>query len=178
MAGKVKEAAAIITSKHPLALYFHCASHQLNLAVMKSAELISVKNLMGTCKIPHDFFYVHLKRQQKLEDAIDKYLPQCKQTKIKNLSHTRYIARLETLDTLCYLHLAAVECMEIILNNSASWSAESVADAKSLLSAITSPEFLAALIITNLIFSYTANITRSLQSQSGDIVEAISGIDV
>ena len=66
----------------------------------------------------------------------------------------------------------------MILNNSASWSAESVADAKLLLSAITSPKFLAALIITNRIFSYTANITRSLQSQSRDIVEAISGIDV
>ena len=81
MAGKVKGAAAIITSKHPLALYFHCASHQLNLVVMKSAELISVKNLMGTCKKLHGFFYVHPKRQQKLEDAIDKCLPQCKQKK-------------------------------------------------------------------------------------------------
>ena len=66
----------------------------------------------------------------------------------------------------------------MILNNSASWSAESVADANSLLSAITLPEFLAALIITNRIFSYTANITRSLQSQSRDKVEAISDIDV
>ena len=56
MGGKVKGAAAIITSKHPLALYFHCASHQLNLAVMKSAELISVRNLMSTCKKLHDFF--------------------------------------------------------------------------------------------------------------------------
>ena len=80
--------------------------------------------------------------------------------------------------SLCYLHPVAVECMEMILNYSASWSAESVADAKSLLSAITSPEFLAALIITNRIFSYTANITRSLQSKSRNIVEAISGIDV
>ena len=109
---------------------------------------------------------------------IDKCLPQCKQKKIKDLSRTRWIARLETLNTLCYLHPAAIECMEMILNNSASWSAESVADAKSLLSAITSPEFLAALIITNRIFSYTADITRSLQSQSRDMVEAISGIDV
>ena len=123
-------------------------------------------------------FYVHPKRHQKLEDAIDKCLPQCKQKKIKHLSRTRWIARLETLDTQCYLHPAAVECMEMVLNNSASWSAESVADAKLLLSAITSPKFLAALIITNRIFSYTANITRSLQSQSRDIVEAISGIDV
>ena len=81
MAGKVKGTAPIITSKHPLALYFHCASHQVNLAVMKSAELISVKNLMGTCKKLHDFFYVHHKRQQNLEDTIDKCLPQCKQKK-------------------------------------------------------------------------------------------------
>ena len=66
----------------------------------------------------------------------------------------------------------------MILNNTASWSAESVADTKSLLSAITLSEFLAALIITNRIFSYTTNITRSLQCQSRDIVEAISGIDV
>ena len=36
MAGKVKGAAAIITSKYSLALYFHWASHQLNLAEMKS----------------------------------------------------------------------------------------------------------------------------------------------
>ena len=113
-----------------------------------------------------------------MEDAIDKCFSQCKQKKIKDLSRTRWIARLETLDTLCYLHPAAVECMEMIINNSASWSAESVADARSLLSAITSPEFLAALIIADRIFSYTANITRSLQSQSRDIVKAISGIDV
>ena len=111
-----------------------------------------------------------------MEDAINTYLSVNK--KIKDLSRARWITRLETLDTLCYLHPAAVEGMEMILNNSASWSAESVADAKSLLSAVTSPEFLAALIITNRIFSYTANITRSLQSQSRDIVEAISGIDV
>ena len=97
---------------------------------------------------------------------------------MKYLSRTKWIARLETLHTLWYLNPAAVECMEMILNNSASWSAESVADAKSLLSAITSPEFLIALVITNRIFSYTANITCSLQSHSRDIVETISGIDI
>ena len=55
MAEKVKGAAAIITYKHPLALYFHCASQQLDLTVIKLEELISVKNLMGICKKLHDF---------------------------------------------------------------------------------------------------------------------------
>lgn len=41
MAGKTRGAAAIITAQYPLALYVHCASHQLNLAVIKSAEVTS-----------------------------------------------------------------------------------------------------------------------------------------
>ena len=97
------------------------------------------------------FFCVHPKRQQKLEDAKDKCIPQCKQI-TKEFPGTRWIVCLETLDTLCSIHSAAVECMRMILNNSVSWSAESVADAKSLLSATTSSEFLAALIITRAIF--------------------------
>ena len=66
----------------------------------------------------------------------------------------------------------------MILDYSTSWSAESVADAKSLLSAIIAPDFSASLIITKRIFGYTANITLSLQCQSRDIVEAASGLNV
>ena len=68
--------------------------------------------------------------------------------------------------------------MEMILENSALWSAESVADAKGLLSAIIAPDFLASWMITKHIFGYTANITRSWQCQSRDIVEAVSGLNV
>ncbi len=47
MAGKTKGAAAIITSQFPLAMYLHCASHSLNLAVVKSLEVQSVRNMIG-----------------------------------------------------------------------------------------------------------------------------------
>lgn len=39
MAGSVRGAAARIKSAYPLVMYIHCASHQLNLCVMKSCSV-------------------------------------------------------------------------------------------------------------------------------------------
>lgn len=47
MSGKTRGAAARICSKYPLALYTHCASHCLNLAVVASFEEASVRNMIG-----------------------------------------------------------------------------------------------------------------------------------
>ena len=41
MSGATKGAASIITAQYPLALYLHCVSHCLNLAVVKSLQLTS-----------------------------------------------------------------------------------------------------------------------------------------
>ena len=46
MAGRVNGTAALILSDYPLALYLHCASHCLNLAVVKSLEVTSVRNMI------------------------------------------------------------------------------------------------------------------------------------
>lgn len=35
MAGTIRGTAALISARYPLALYLHCASHALNLAVVK-----------------------------------------------------------------------------------------------------------------------------------------------
>ena len=177
MAGKTRGAAAIITAQYPLALYVHCASHQLNLAVVKSAEVTSVRNMMGTSKKLHDFFYVHPKRQQQIESAIEESQPESRQRKVKDLSRTRWIARLEALETLCTLYPSLVLCMETIQDESHRWSTDSLTDARSLLLAITCPEFIASLVITQRVLSYTTGITRSLQAQSRDIIEAVDHID-
>ncbi len=88
MAGKTRGAAAIITIQILLTLYVHCASHQLNPAVIKSAEVTSVRNMMGTSKKLHGLFHAHPKCQQQLESAIEASQPESRQRKIKDLSHT------------------------------------------------------------------------------------------
>ena len=47
MSGKTNGAAARISSQYPLALYTHCASHCLNLAVVSSFDEVSVRNMIG-----------------------------------------------------------------------------------------------------------------------------------
>ena len=46
MTGSIRGTAALITAKYPLTLYFHCASHCFNLAVVKSLQVTSIKNIV------------------------------------------------------------------------------------------------------------------------------------
>ena len=47
MAGATKGAASIIRSQYPKAIYFHCASHKLNLCVASSCKLSCVNTMMS-----------------------------------------------------------------------------------------------------------------------------------
>ena len=50
MSGKISGTAARIQSQYPLALYIHCASHCLILAVDASFPNRSVRNMIGVVK--------------------------------------------------------------------------------------------------------------------------------
>ena len=67
MAGSVRGTAALICAQHPLAMYIHCSSHCLNLAVVKSLEFSSVRNMMAIVGRVYQFFSAHPKRQGAFE---------------------------------------------------------------------------------------------------------------
>ena len=67
MAGLVNGIAALIAAQYPLALYSHCVSHCLNLAVVKSLQVTSVRNMMDVVDKVFKFFSAHTKRQMALE---------------------------------------------------------------------------------------------------------------
>ena len=56
MAGSVNGTAALIAVDYPLAQYLHCASHCLNLAVVKSLQITSVRNMMVVIERVFQFF--------------------------------------------------------------------------------------------------------------------------
>ena len=68
MAGSVNGTAAFIAVDYPLALYLHCASHCLNLAVEESLQIKSFRNMMGVVERVFPFFASHLKRQRSLKN--------------------------------------------------------------------------------------------------------------
>ena len=75
MAGSVNGTAALIAAQYPLALYIHCASHCLNLAVVKSLQVTSVRNMMDVVDKVFKFFSAHPKRQMAFERAISQTQP-------------------------------------------------------------------------------------------------------
>ena len=179
MADKAKGAAANISSEYPLALYLHCTSHSLNLAVVKSLEVQSVRNMIGVINKVSWFFQAHPKRQQKLEEAIDATAPTTSVHKLKDLCHTRWVERIDAVQRFKDLFCSIVCCFELITTEgSKCWSPNSLTDASTLSLAITTTDFVSALVITSHSLSSLKPLTKSLQSESKDIVAAVQEIDI
>ena len=61
LAGKYQCAAAIIQQAYPMALYFHCAAHALNICVVAASSVQSIRNMHGTLQ-EISIFSTHLPR--------------------------------------------------------------------------------------------------------------------
>ena len=177
MAGSVNGAAALIAADHPLALYLHCASHCLNLAIVKSLQITSVRNMMGVVGRVYQFFDAHPKRQRALEEAIQDTQPTSQVHKLKDLCRTRWVQRIDSIEVFRSLHQSSVACMEKICNDGPRfWSSDSLTDARSLQLAITTTDFLSALVITNHCLNYLRALTSNLQGETKDIITAVEEI--
>ena len=90
MAGACNGAAKVIQSKYPKSIYFHCASHKLNLCVVRSCKLTSVSNMMSTITGIANFFNYSPKRQKALEAQVHE-LDNTLKTKLLPLCRTRWV---------------------------------------------------------------------------------------
>ena len=130
MAGKCNGAAATIRKKYPHAIYVHCRSHVLNLAVASACQLTYVRNMMGLVKSVSDFFNVHPKRFSILEAKIQDLVPGARHSHLIDVCRTRWIARIDGLDVFVELFEAIVSALgSVSLNEDRSWSSESVREA-------------------------------------------------
>ena len=178
MAWKTNGTAALTSSQYPLALYLHCASHSLVLAVVKSLDQECVRNMIGLVNQISVFFLAHPKRQRKLEEAIDSTQPQSLIHKLKDLCRTRWIERIDASDQFKTPYPSIASCFESISSDgSAKWIPDPLTDASTLLLPISTTEFLSALVNTSGSLNYSLALTRSLQAEAKDIVRAVSEID-
>ena len=177
MAGSVRGTAALITAQYPLALYLHCASHSLNLAVVKSLQVTSVRNMMGVVDRVSVFFAAHPKRQRALEKSIAETQPESTVSKLKDLCRTRWIQRIDALHIFQTLHISIVSCMEgICADDPNLWSSDSQMLYRSLQLAVTTTDFICSLVVTNSCLKYLQALTSNLQAEAKDIVEAVQEI--
>lgn len=157
---------------------FHCASHCLNLAVVKSLDERSIRNIIGVVNRVSILFAAHPKRQRKLEEIIDQAQLGLSVKKLKDLCRTRWVERIDVLDRSKKLHSSLVSCFDSISDEgSRNWTPESLTDANTLQLAISTTEFLSALVITSSTLNYLMALTKSLQSEAKDIIEAVFEIN-
>ena len=124
------------------------------------------------------FFAVHPKRQRAFETAIYQTQPSSSSQKLKDMCRTRWIQRNDAADVFKRLFPSIAACLDNISNEgSGLWSADSLTDAKALYLAITTTEFVSALVITNSCRKYIQSLTSSLQAEAKDIVAGMGEID-
>ena len=124
------------------------------------------------------FFASHPKRQRAYELAIAETQPSSSVQKLKDLCRTRWVQRLDSLSTFCTLYKSTVSCMETIISEGPKlWSSDSLADARSLLLAISTTDFLSLLVVTSSCLQYLHSLTVNLQGECLDIVTAVQEID-
>jgi len=176
MSGKYKGCAAIIQQKYPLAMYSHCCSHILNLAVVQACSLVQVQNMLGVIDKVFKFFDNHPKRQYLLNTscAADGLAT----SKLKSLCKTRWVQRIDALQLFVSMFVSIIKSFDQVTTNSSDWSRDSITDAMSLCKAMLNFEFIITLITVERCMSFTHNLTTSLQAKAIDILKATQHVGV
>ena len=180
MAGKYQGTAARIQREHPLALHVHCASHRLNLCIVKSCEVLLVKTMMDKVKLVADFFNNSPKRQQALETNIRDLLGSgTRQKKMIDVCRTRWVERISALSKFTEMYEPImVSLQEIKSNVEDHWNYDSCHDADGLFDSCSDFKFIMSLVVTKRIRSYAKATMKKLQSSTNYNVKGYEEIDL
>lgn len=169
MSGRFHGVQKYVSDENKLALYVHCASHSLNLAISDACEISFIRNCIGSLGSVYNFFNTP-KRQTVLKNCIDEMAPESTATRLKQLCPTRWIQRHESVLVFLELQKAAISAMEII----SDWDDKTTSSsAIQLLSVIRSTEFQVSLHVLAKVFAITLPLSRLLQTINLDLAAAI-----
>lgn len=169
MSGEKSGVAKRIRDKFPSAIYVHCMSHSLNLALTDSCNISLLKGCNDIIKQIFNFFNTP-KRQQVLLESIQEKCSESTKKKLKNVCPTRFIERHQTTATFIELFDAVVCALQHIID----WNDGTSHTAIGFLDSILSFQFVIALLTLDFALSYTVGLSRYLQTSSIDLTQAIS----
>ena len=178
MSGHLNGVQAIIRRSYPLALYTHCASHCLNLALSKACTVPTVRNSLGAVSELINFFSRSAKRSRLLEETINALQEEnemfvTKRRRLKHLCETRWIERHESLLAVVELFPAIVRCLEDMQVDS---NAPTARNAAMLLNSFKTCSIIIGLVVAQHISSILLPLTTLLQSKSIDLVDCCSEV--
>ncbi|KAL4098636.1 hypothetical protein QTP88_023199 [Uroleucon formosanum] len=175
MSGVHNGVQALILEEQPLALYTHCFSHGLNLAISKACEIPAIRNMFGIVGSVSVFLSSSAKRNNTLIRVIsnDSTESHPNKIKLKALCETRWVERHNSIITFHDLYkfiLIALEELEKDSNRETSYKAANFN------SSVRRSEFLVSLEIVANLFAYTKSLSIQLQSSKQDLSMAKKNI--
>ena len=166
---------AVFRNEAPLAHYFHCVMHCLNLTASKAIKVPGIRHAEDIVEEVSRFFRSSAKRTDLLKSLIEQGKSEVKLKKhLTTLCKTRFVERHTAVVTMRELLPYVIEALETMKN----WaSIDARRSAQSLLNSILQSDFIVGLIVLEKLAGLLLPLTRALQTVGMDLVEAFSLIN-
>lgn len=179
MSGHLRGVQAIIRHSYPLALYTHCASHCLNLALGKACTVPIIRNAFGFVTELSGFFSHSAQRSHLLMETVitlqeEDAIPACRRKRLKHLCETRWVERHESLLAVVDLFPAVVRCLETMQMEGNAATSRS---ASMLLHSLKTSSNIIGLAVAQHVSSLLLPLTTLLQAKSIDLIACCAEVD-
>ena len=109
---------AVVQEEAPKVMYYHCASHQLNLSVVSACSIQALKNAESYVgEIARSFNY-SAKRQRLLDKAIEACDSTPRVKKLRDACRTRWVERIDSYAVFLELLPALHMCVQAMVHPS------------------------------------------------------------
>ena len=180
MAGAKSGCKALVQEQAPMALYTHCAAHQLNLSIVAACKVQAFRNAESCIGEIARFFKFSPKRQCLFDKVMESMNPSPKAKKLKDACRTRWVERIDSyivfLELIPSVHmtLQAIsspgECESLGIDW--NWDGETISKANGFLYQLESSSFLISFKILLEVLSSLRALTLKLQMQAIDVLYA------
>jgi hypothetical protein len=170
MSGRFKGVQSVIREKYPAALYVHCSSHSLNLAICHASHVQHIRNCFGTIKSVTAFINISAKRTHILKQKIKECLPEARWNTLISMCETRWV---ENHDGLLRFKEIIIPIVEVLDKLSTVTDIETSSKANQFLKSIISPEFVVSICTAEVVFKHTLQLCKILQTVNCDLIEAM-----
>ena len=185
MSGAVAGCKSIIQQQAPKAVYFHCAAHRLNLAIVSACSIQAFKNTEAYIGEIARFFNNSAKRQHLLDSSMDSVASPPKAKKLKDACQTRWIQRIDSyvvfLELLPAVHktLQAMTWPHLFEDLGAGWKWDTdiITKANGFLHQLESSLFLVCFKILFEVLTCLRGLTVKLQQRALDVHYAYKEVD-
>mgnify|MGYP003542974732 FL=1 len=166
---------AKVKNAYPKALYVHCLSHQLNLCLTHASTVHQIRNAIGVITEVGNFFSKSPKRSNQLalsikENTDDDVLAR----KLKTLCVTRWVESHVAVLRFIELFPALLHAMNYFSINDDS---ETSSKASTLLTGLSSSEFLISIAILSKTSALILPLSEALQSVDLDLHFAVENVE-